>query len=137
MCIGYVSPPSPFPLILSSQQLLIPSIVSFIIAHLIIVDTFPPKEHALAGAVFNTIAQLGTSIGLSIMAMSSHYVTETPDFQDKSDPGALMMGYRAAFWAAFVMMLLSCVVALGGFRGTGKLGSGVEKESLLRTDEDF
>lgn len=61
------------------------------------------------------------------MAMLSHCVTETSDFQDKSEPDALMMGYRAVFWADFAIMLLSCVVALGAFRGIGKLGGGVEK----------
>jgi MFS family permease len=110
--------------------------VVFTVAHLIITDAFQPDTHALAGAVFNTVAQLGSSIGLSIMAVISHYVTKTSNFPDKNSPEALMLGYRAAFWAAFVMMVLSCIAAGVGLTGLGTLGDNSKEEGYSGSSED-
>ncbi|KAK3939386.1 major facilitator superfamily domain, general substrate transporter [Diplogelasinospora grovesii] len=96
--------------------------VLFTMAHLVITDVFPPHMHALAGAVFNTIAQLGTSLGMSLVAIVSSSVTRASDIPDKESPGALMVGYRAAFATCFVLMFLSAGTSLG-LRGLGRLGT--------------
>lgn len=93
----------------------------FTIAHLIVVDVFPPRTHALAGAVFNTVAQLGTSVGLAVMStISFAYSKHTPDVEDSRD--SLLQGYRAVFWTCFVLMCLTCLMAPAGLRAVGRLG---------------
>lgn len=78
--------------------------------------------HALAGAVFNTIAQLGTSMGMSLVAVISSLATEASRFEDKESPEALLTGYRAAFFACAILMLVS-VGSSFGMRSLGKLGT--------------
>jgi hypothetical protein len=87
-----------------------------------VVDVFPPKTHALAGAVFNVVAQLGTSIGLALMAaVSSTYTKSTRD-AGEGGPEALLYGYRAVFWACFGLMCLSSLMAPFGLRSVSTLG---------------
>ncbi|KAF4763812.1 hypothetical protein N7455_010487 [Penicillium solitum] len=96
--------------------------VIFTIANLIITDAFTPKTQGLAGAVFNTIAQFGTSIGLAIFAIISTGVTQGSSYSNKDSPEALMVGYRAVFWTCFGLMLAACAVGAFGLRKVGKVG---------------
>lgn len=89
---------------------------------LVVSDVFPARTQALAGAVFNTVAQLGTSMGLTLMAVIAASVTESSNFPSKSSPDSLMMGYRVSFWAAFAWMVLACLIGVYGLRGIGKVG---------------
>lgn len=98
------------------------SAVIFTIANLIIADTFSPSTQALAGAVFNTVAQFGNSLGLMVMAVISSGVTRESDYPDKASPEALMAGYRATFWALFALMLGAVLVGMLGLRKVGKVG---------------
>ncbi|PYH86280.1 MFS general substrate transporter [Aspergillus uvarum CBS 121591] len=84
--------------------------VIFTIANLIAADAFTPQTRGLAGAVFNTIAEFGTSLGLTIFAFISAGVTRDPSIVDKQSPEALMVGYRAVFWTCFGLMLGACGV---------------------------
>ncbi|KAF2001788.1 aminotriazole resistance protein [Amniculicola lignicola CBS 123094] len=97
--------------------------VIFTIAHLIVVDIFPPKTHALAGAVFNTVAQLGTSIGLAAMAAITAIYSKANPNGDAKNPENLLLGYRAVFWTCFMLMCVSCLIAPVGLRSVGRLGS--------------
>lgn len=103
-----------------------PHTVLFTMAHLVITDVFPPDMHALAGAVFNTTAQLGTSLGMSLVAIVSSSVTRSSGLPDKGSPAALMAGYRAAFGTCFVLMFLSAATSLG-LRSLGRLGRPAER----------
>jgi len=96
--------------------------VIFTVANLIITDIFTPKTQALAGAVFNTVAQFGTSIGLTVLAIISASVTNRSEHESKGSPEALMLGYRAAFWACFALMMLACGIGTWGLRKVGKVG---------------
>ncbi|CAO1604619.1 hypothetical protein XANCAGTX0491_008164 [Xanthoria calcicola] len=96
--------------------------VLFTISSLIIVDVFPAKTHALAGAVFNTVAQFGTSLGIAIMAVVASNVTRGSGDPDKESPAALMEGYRVTFWLGFGGMLLTVAVGVVGLRKAGKVG---------------
>jgi MFS family permease len=87
-----------------------------------VTDVFPKKKQALAGAVFNTVAQFGNSLGLAVMAIISSSVTRNSSFKSKNSPEALMLGYRAVFWASFVIMILACGVGWFGLRRVGKVG---------------
>ncbi|KAJ5458603.1 hypothetical protein N7475_009991 [Penicillium sp. IBT 31633x] len=96
--------------------------VIFTIANLIITDVFTPKTQGLAGAVFNTVAQFGTSIGLTIFAIISASVTQGSSYTNKGSPEALMDGYRAVFWTCFAMMMAACGIGALGLRKVGKVG---------------
>lgn len=39
--------------------------VLFTVAHVVVTDVFPEDTHAMAGAVFNAVAHLGTSAGMT------------------------------------------------------------------------
>ncbi|KMU82387.1 efflux protein [Coccidioides immitis H538.4] len=87
--------------------------VVFTVAHLLITDIFAPSTHALAGAVFNTIAQLGTSVGLCVIAVVSAAVQHSSNYP-KDSPDALISGYRAAFWTCFAMMVTTVIISSVG-----------------------
>lgn len=89
---------------------------------MIIADSFSAKTQGLAGAVFNTIAQFGTSIGLTAFAIISASVTQDSDYTNKNSPDALMDGYRAVFWTCFGLMMLASGIGAWGLRKVGKVG---------------
>jgi MFS family permease len=97
-------------------------IVIFTVANLIITDVFPPNTQALAGAVFNTVAQFGTSIGIAVTAIISASVIDTSSNPEKSSPEVLMQGYRAVFWACLAILILSCGIGAVGLRKVGNVG---------------
>jgi len=96
--------------------------ILFTVGLLVVSDVFPTRTQALAGAVFNTVAQFGTSIGLTIMAVISSSATKHSKIYEKSSPDALMVGYRASFWTAFGWMALACFIGAFGLRRMGKVG---------------
>ena len=96
--------------------------VLFTISALVITSGFPDKTQALAGAVFQTVAQFGTSLGLAITASISSSVTSNSKFKVKTSPDALMAGYRVTFWVSFAWMLIACAVGGVGLRKAGRVG---------------
>lgn len=94
----------------------------FTVANLVIADSFSPKTQGLAGAVFNTIAQFGTSIGLTAFAIISATITQNSAYTDKGSPDALMVGYRAVFWTCFGLMMAASGIGAWGLRKVGKVG---------------
>lgn len=72
--------------------------------------------------MFNTCAQLGTSVGLTITSVISESVTAASDEVNKSSPHALMEGYRAVFWALLAFMILVSLTGALGLRRVGKIG---------------
>jgi hypothetical protein len=106
----------------NNRLMIIPNEVIFTVANLIITDVFPTNTQALAGAVFNTVSQFGTSIGITIAAIISASVTNKSSYQRKNSPDALMLGYRAVFWTCFGIMILACGVGAVGLRKVGKVG---------------
>lgn len=89
--------------------------VIFTIANLIVADAFTPQTRGLAGAVFNTIAEFGTSLGLTIFMIISAGVTRDSSIADKQSPEALMVGYRTssgrALGLCWGLVVLGCGVA--------------------------
>lgn len=109
--------------------------VLFTVGLIIVSDSFPERDQALAGAVFNTVAQFGMSLGMgscqvvalgvigsdesgsSSEAGSSHGGSAGAD-----DPRDLLKGYRASFWTMFGYMLVCVFIAVVGLRKAGKVG---------------
>ena len=88
-----------------------------------ITEVFSPQTQALAGAVFNTISQLGTSMGIAVMAVIAQSFTDNSLANGTDLPQAYLAGYRAVFWACFVLMMLAADMGYWGLRGVGKLGT--------------
>ena len=83
---------------------------------------FSEDTQALAAGVFNTVGQLGISIGLAVVGVVSRSATNNSGLTSKDSPAALLVGYRASFWAAFAWAMLACVVGAFGLRKVGKVG---------------
>ncbi|KAH8693030.1 putative MFS transporter [Talaromyces proteolyticus] len=98
--------------------------ILFTIGLLVVSDLFPTRTQALAGAVFNTVSQFGTSIGLTVMAVISSATTKhySKSASNSSSPDALLVGYRAGFWAAFAWMMIAFLIGAFGLRNIGKVG---------------
>lgn len=98
--------------------------ILFTVALLVISDVFPQKTQALAGAVFNTVSQFGSSLGLTVMAVISSTATKhaAHSVADEQAPGPLLGGYRAGFWAAFAWMMCAFLIGGVGLRRIGNVG---------------
>ena len=96
--------------------------VLFTVSNLVITSVFPAKTQALAGGVFNTIAQIGKSVGLASSGLIAASVSQNSRWSDKQSPQALMEGYRAAFWFCFAGSSATIVMFCWGLRGIGKVG---------------
>ena len=94
----------------------------FTVANLIITEIFPKQIHGLAGGVFNTIAQIGNSVGLAITAVIASEVTKAKESGGIEEVKATLEGYRASFWTGLGAGVVGIVIAGWGLRGSGKVG---------------
>jgi hypothetical protein len=104
-------------------------LVLYTISNLAITSLFPVRTQALAGGVFNTLAQIGNSVGLAITSIVAASVTASERSHEtgKVDvTGTLWDGYRATFWTCFGAYVVSSLICAGGMRGLGKVGLKVE-----------
>jgi len=97
----------------------------FNVLNLVITTTFFTSEQALAGGVFNTVSQLGNSIGPSVTAAIASSVTSAANNSNTSDPEAILKGYRAAFWTCFGRC--HCEVLDQYFRAEKEWESGIKE----------
>lgn len=106
--------------------------VLFTVGLIIVSDSFPERDQALAGAVFNTVAQFGMSLGMGSCQVVALGVIGSVDDSSESagghgntgaeDPSELLKGYRASFWTMFGYMLICVIIAVAGLRKAGKVG---------------
>lgn len=96
--------------------------VLFTVGLIVVSEVFPEHTQALAGAVFNTVAYFGMSLGLNSMQVVSLLVTKGTQYRDKSSPAALLQGYQASFWAMFAMTIFCSLLCVLGLRNVGKVG---------------
>ena len=105
--------------------------VLFTVGLIIVADSFPEKEQGLAGAVFNTVAQFGMSLGVGVCQVVAlgvmdgsggvgHGGSEGEAFEE--DPVQVLKGYRASFWTMVAYMLACMAIALIGLRKVGRVG---------------
>lgn len=94
----------------------------FTVSNLVITSVFPTRTQGLAGGVFNTVAQIGKSVGLATSAVIAASVTEHSGHHEKESPAALMEGFRAAFWYLFALSCATGLLFTWGLRGIGKVG---------------
>ncbi|KAF2424447.1 integral membrane protein [Tothia fuscella] len=94
----------------------------FTVSNLVITSSFPSKTQALAGGVFNTVAQVGKSVGLAISAVIASTITMRSNITEKESAEALVAGYKAAFWYCFAGCVATLLSSAWGLRGIGKVG---------------
>lgn len=95
----------------------------FTVSNILIASVFPAETQGLAAGVFNTVSQIGKSFGLATVALISNTITKDQEqISDKGSPEALMIGYRAAFWALSGMNVGSLLVSVVGLRKIGNIG---------------
>jgi hypothetical protein len=104
------------------RSLMATYLVIFTVGILLVSEMFPDRTQALAGAVFNTVAQFGQAVGLALIGVVSDSVTHNSKFTDKASPDALLTGYRAGFWTCTGWMILACFVGALGLRKSGRVG---------------
>lgn len=100
--------------------------ILFTVANLLITSVFPPETHGLAGAVFNTISNIGNSVGLAITAVVASSVTMAKEKGQASSHQDLLDGYQATIWLCFGVNFLILGVIGWGLRRIGKVGIKVE-----------
>jgi len=98
--------------------------VLFTVANLLITSVFPPQTHGLAGGVFNTVSNIGNSVGLAITAVVASGVTLAE--KGSSSPKILMDGYRASYWLCFGANVVALAVVAFGLRKIGKVGIKID-----------
>ncbi|EQB46962.1 hypothetical protein CGLO_13952 [Colletotrichum gloeosporioides Cg-14] len=96
--------------------------ILFTVGLIIVSEAFPEDTQALAGAVFNAASQFGTSLGLAIMQVVAGVVTKKAAARE-APIDALLLGYRASFWAMTGFMVLCFALGLVGLHKTGKVGN--------------
>jgi Major Facilitator Superfamily len=93
--------------------------VLFTASNLIITDAFPDTTQALAGGVFNTVAQIGKSVGLALTAVIANTVSDRLAHSNKTEPLILLEGYRAAWWFVLGITAFTILVSLWDCGGLG------------------
>ena len=94
----------------------------FTISNLVITSVFPARTQGLAGGVFNTVAQIGKSVGLATSGVIAASITEHSQYHEKESPEALMVGFRAAFWYMFALSCATGLLFIWSLKGIGKVG---------------
>ncbi|KAG5653775.1 hypothetical protein H0H81_010616 [Sphagnurus paluster] len=104
---------------------------------LFIAKVAEPHEQSLAGALFQTMTQLGTSLGVTVTTVIFNSVT-----QQKAATGSgsealpTLESYKAAQWGAFGFGMLdlpsATLLAIAFFRGVGVVG---ERKASAHGDE--
>jgi nitrate/nitrite transporter NarK len=94
----------------------------FIISNLIITSIFAREKQGLAGGVFNTIAQIGRTSGITIVGLLSDSITASSPPGDRNNPVPLMQGYRAASWLCLALNVTVLGITVCRLRHIGKAG---------------
>ncbi|KAI9433576.1 putative efflux transporter [Lactarius indigo] len=100
-----------------------------------------PHEQSVAGALFQAMTQLGSSIGVSVSTIVFNSVLRTQskrlgvvaDAQGDNVPlPAQLKAYKAAMWTGFAFGLLCTILCVIFLRGVGIVGERSEQDSSSR-----
>jgi len=97
----------------------------YTISNLIITSLFPSRTQGVAGGVYNTIAQIGRSVGITTSALIASSTTAKLSSASQ-DGSALLAGYQAAFWYCLALYGVTLIVIWWGLRSVGKVGAKTE-----------
>lgn len=90
-----------------------------------------PEEQSVAGALFQTLVQLGGSLGLALTTLVNTVYTNKTLASGATDAEARLKGLQAAFWLGAGFAWFSMVVAIVALRGMGAVGSKGKEDDLV------
>lgn len=93
----------------------------YTIANLIMTAAFPTGTQALAGGVFNMLAQVEKSFGIAMSALLARQITGQMQMAEDGTKEALLSGYKAGWWYNCSMGFVLVVVSLWGLRSVKRL----------------
>ena len=94
-----------------------------------------PGEQSVAGALFQTLIQLGGAFGLAITTVIATAYENKALSQGKQAIPALLEGLHAAFWLSAGISFLALAVAIVALRGMGTIGKGTVKGEPVSGEE--
>ena len=94
----------------------------FNVANLVITSSFPDSDQTLAGGIFNTVSQLGNSLGLAVTGAIASSRSSVARKHGASASDEQLEGIRAAFFTCLAAAIVSCFVSTIGLRKSGKVG---------------
>lgn len=89
-----------------------------------------PDEQSVAGALFQTLIQLGGSFGLAVTSVISDVQNQKALRAGKDEIEALLTGLHAAFWLGAGMSFTALIIALIALKGMGTVGKGAKRGGL-------
>ncbi|KJA16451.1 hypothetical protein HYPSUDRAFT_207046 [Hypholoma sublateritium FD-334 SS-4] len=94
-----------------------------------------PNEQSVAGALFSTMTQIGTAVGVTVTTVVSNTVS------GRLRPGEdTIVTYHAAQWTGFAFGIIAAILGVVFFRGVGVVGVIANKHAFLkpagRNDEE-
>ncbi|KAK1232622.1 hypothetical protein PQX77_004242 [Marasmius sp. AFHP31] len=108
---------------------------------LFIAKVTPPHEQSVAGAVFQCMQQLGTSIGITIgTVVYNRLLTKNSGGANPPPRDALLKSYRAAQWTNFAFTVSAAFLAILFLRNVGIVGHRAVKSvagSIRRMSAQF
>lgn len=88
---------------------------------LFLTQSLKGKDQALAGAMFNTVGQIGRAIGLAVASAIDGAVVLDQTTKTTAQE-ALLRGLRSAQWFSFGCGLVALMLTFWGLREIGKVG---------------
>ena len=85
----------------------------YTIANLVVTSAFPAGTQALAGSVFNMLAQIGKSVGIATSSVVARQLTMqvTMQVNGAGTKEELLRGYKAAWWYSCSLDFTSVAVS--------------------------
>ncbi|KAF8810246.1 MFS general substrate transporter [Phlegmacium glaucopus] len=83
-----------------------------------------PHEQSMAGALFNTMIQLGTTFGITLSTFVFDSVTNS-----RSPDADMIVSYRYATWTSGAFYIIAFIIGIVSFRGVGAVGHRGPKTS--------
>ncbi|PPQ72095.1 hypothetical protein CVT26_006873 [Gymnopilus dilepis] len=90
-----------------------------------------PHEQSMAAALFNTMTQLGTAVGVTVSTVVYNSVSK----RLATDQDGLK-AYHAAQWTAFAFGVIATVLGVSFFYGVGVVGFRAQDTSSSTADEE-
>ncbi|KAE9396652.1 efflux transporter [Gymnopus androsaceus JB14] len=91
-----------------------------------VAKTVEPHEQSLAGALFQTMAQLGQALGVTITTIVFNQVAATHAKVGDTTPP--LKAYQSAQWTAFGFAILATILGVLCLRGAGIAGDQTESD---------
>lgn len=91
-----------------------------------------PEEQSVAGALFQTLVQLGGSLGLALTTIVNTVYANKTTANGGTEAEARIKGLQAAFWLGTGFAWFSMIIAIVALRGMGAVGDKGKKDEEVK-----